>query len=207
MQPVTPIVNGDAIICTCGNTMAQHRCPSSIGYAPRAPKIALCTFCGLKQHQNLDGSTVRLECLYRQWAQASGQLQIKSGKSVRYAVPPPTNRNVAAFGAWIASGQTDSIIAIDETIAATMDAQEPTTASNAKRAEERAAQAPAMPNQVQPTYDPVETATAVLNDLAGDGGATTDVEPFGTIEDMAADIGEPTEADLVNVGTAPEYDF
>lgn len=200
MTPVTPVANAGTIICSCGNTMEAHRCPSSIGYAPRMPKSQVCSACGLKQHQNLEGSTVRLECLWRQWAHASGQLQVKVGKTVRYAVPPPTAINVVAFGAWIASGRTDSHIVADATHAAMLDSQETTTASGAKRAEERARNAPAMPNQSAPeaTYDPVEAAKATIADLAGD--ASDDPFPDITIgDDLDVDNDEPTNADLSSV--------
>jgi hypothetical protein len=197
MRLTTNIVGAEKIVCACGNTMEQHRCPSSIGYAPRLPKSQTCSFCGLKQHQNLEGSTVRLECLWRQWAQASGQLQVKSGKTIRYAVPPPTNRNVAAFGAWIASGQTDSIIVIDETRAATMDAAVPDTAANAKRAEERAKNAPPMPNQAAPVAVEDMTTVDTVPDVDDTGASFDDV----ATEDIMSDNAEPTEADMVTVGT------
>jgi len=196
----------------------------------------------LKQHQNLDGSTVRLECLYRQWAIATGQLQVKSGKTVRYAVPPPTNMNVAAFGMWIANGSTENTVVIDTTRAAHMDSQESTTAANAKRAEERAKNAPPMPNQTQSTEAPAEGvirpytkeeeahAIARAEALAQCACITKDetcehCAPYKVIDvddtgeswdDMAiqeisqglqdaiADNAEPTNADLVHVGSVKE---
>jgi hypothetical protein len=199
MHPVTPLANADAIICSCGNTMEQHRCPSSIGYAPRLPKSQVCSACGLKQHQNLEGSTVRLECLWRQWAKASGQLQVKVGKQVRYAVPPPTAINVMAFGAWIGSGRTDSIIAAnDMAFVAAIDSQQTETTSGAKRAADRAAKAPPMPNQSEPTVtdDPDVTADVVTEDndaLSIDIGDMT----FN-------DNDEPTNADLDQIGGAAQ---
>jgi len=198
MHAVTPTANLATIICACGNTMEQHRCPSSIGYAPRLAKSNICGACGLKQHQNLEGSTVRLECLWRQWAKASGQLQTKTGKTIRYAVPPPTAINVVAFGAWISSGgRTDSIVVADPAFATVIDSQQTETASSAKRAEDRAKTAPPMPNQTEPTVtdDPtVEADTVVTADDLD--------EAFGTIEDMEADLDEPTSADLTQNGGA-----
>ncbi len=91
------------VICQCGNPVAAHKCPSSMGAAPRARKTASCLACGEKAHQNLEKTTVSLECLYRQWAKATGQLSVTA--SNRLVMPDVSVSTIRDMWQWLANGQ------------------------------------------------------------------------------------------------------
>src|SRR5687767_12412723 len=89
-----------ALTCQCGQPIAAHKCPSSMGAAPRTPKTASCRSCGEKAHQNLERTTVALECLYRQWAKATNQLSVTP--SNRLVMPDVTVHSITALRDWLA---------------------------------------------------------------------------------------------------------
>lgn len=153
--------NLDGVLCSCGEPIKHHRCPSSQGYAPRQPKTASCRACGEKAHQNLEKTTVALECLWRQWSRATGQTIAKNNRLV---LPAVTAINIARMQSWLAGSIT---YATDGSVAppvATMTAnggyQEPDTASVLKRMQARADTAAPQPEDAPPTPASVDSGAA-----------------------------------------------
>jgi hypothetical protein len=148
-------------LCSCGKPIADHKCPSSQGYAPRAPKTAVCRACGQKAHQNIDGVTVRLECLWRQFAAASGTLTTQNGAYTRVKLPTPDATSIAAFAQWVAQGSGARDVADPSQMVA------PDTAAVLKRMAARADGAAPLPD-AQPFQQDVADIVAAHETIPHD---------------------------------------
>lgn len=193
------IVDPQSNRCACGEPLSVHRCPSSQGYAPRAPKTASCRTCGEKAHQNLEQTTVRLECLWRQWAKATGQLRVKSG---RLALPPVTADNLTELARWLAGTSTvpaapPASLQADGTFAA------PDTAATLRRMATRAATAPPMPSDPDDDDDD-DNADGPPVDRAAEAAVVAAHQPSAA-DDIDIDIlgGLDLDDSTVTVPDAP----
>lgn len=199
----TDLLNGT--LCSCGNPIAAHKCPSSSGAAPRAPKTASCRACGEKAHQNLERTTVALECLYRQWAKATGQLSVTP--SNRLVMPDVTSMNVQMFAQWLAgqqqhtaSGQLAPAVA---TATPNGGYQIPDTAAVLKRMQARAATAAPMPDE-HPQEDGEQEEAPFQQDVADIVAAHDAAEHPATFQDAylqqdfdPTDLSAPIEAPVL----------
>lgn len=159
VQPIgTALLASD--LCSCGRPIGEHRCPSSQGAAERTPKTASCRACGEKAHQNLEKYTVALECLYRQWAKATGQLAVRGQ---RLLLPPVTLATIQQMHDWAAQGGA----AMQTNDNGATELIPPTTAAVLKRMQARAETAPPLPGET----------VAAAPDATSDDPAPVDERP------------------------------
>jgi hypothetical protein len=189
---ISSTADPDDICPTCGRTIAQHH--SSVGAAPRNPKALLCPACNLKAHQNIDVQTARLECLWRQFAQASGQIKVtqSANGTQRVKLPRADVTTVLAFGKWLESRETATPGQVDQ--------QDTQTTSTAQRAAARAASAPPQPVSVvtaapEPEL-PVSDAELVRETLGV-------MRPM-TTEEQSAAVVRQEEAHAASLALHPE---